>query len=105
MTSEFGACCSLPRTLQTNEHDDIWLALLWLERFSMGVNELDEFIEDSLLYEALLVDGWWEVFEVDCGFYGFAECGYELDVDICFEEGVAYLFDHAIESLPKRLAS
>ena len=99
MSGELGTCRRLTGTLQTDEHDDIGLALLGLERLGMGVNELDEFIEDGLLYEALLVDGGWEVLEVDGGADGVLEAADELDVDVGFEEGSRYLVEHGFESL------
>lgn len=89
-------------TLQTDEHDDIGLALLGLEGLGMGVDELDELIEDGLLDQSLLVDGGRQLFEVDGTADRLAQLADEAHVDIGFEEGGADFLEHRIEGLDKR---
>jgi hypothetical protein len=51
------------------------------------------------LNDALLVDTGSQLFEVDGFLDGVSETSDQLDVDVCFDERVANLLDHAIESL------
>ncbi|KAI6747696.1 hypothetical protein HG531_008238 [Fusarium graminearum] len=94
-----GRCLS--GTLETDKHDDIALALLWSERFGVGIDEFDEFIEDGFLDQALLVHGGGEFFEVDCRFDGLSQLADEFHVDVCFEESGADLLEHAIKGLDR----
>lgn len=71
----------------------------------MGIDKLDEFIKNGFLDQAFLVDRWWDVFEVDGGFDRLAQSAYKFDIDICFKESGAYLFDHAIEGLDRCIST
>jgi hypothetical protein len=52
-----------------------------------------------LLDDALLVDTRREFVEVDRLLDGVSETGDQLDVDICFDKGVADLLDHGLKGL------
>jgi hypothetical protein len=65
----------------------------------VGVDQLDELIEDGFLDQALLVDARREVLEVDGALYGLAQVHDEFYVDVGFDEGVGDLLDHGIEGL------
>lgn len=99
MSCELGAGRGLPRTLQTNKHDNIWFAFLWLEGLGVRVHEGYELVEDSFLYEALFIGVWRKAGEVDLCFDRLSEVANEFDVDVGGEERRAYLLDHVIESL------
>ena len=65
----------------------------------MGVDHLDEFIEDGFLDEALLVHTWREMLEVNGFLDRLSQVHDEFDVDIGFDEGVGDLLDHGFEGL------
>ena len=65
VAGEFGAGGGFAGALETDEHDDVGFSFFGLEGLGVGINELDEFVKDSLLNETLFVDGGGEVFEWD----------------------------------------
>jgi hypothetical protein len=52
-----------------------------------------------LLNQPLLVHARRKIFEVDGALDRFSEAAHQFDVHVGFEQGGAYLLDHAIKSL------
>ena len=55
--------------------------------------------------EAFFVNARSLIFEIDASFDRFAQVSNELYVDVGFQKGGAYLFDHAIKSLRELISN
>lgn len=103
MSGKLGARCRLTSTLETNKHDDVWLALFRLERIGVGVDQLDELVKDCLLNQPLLVDGRRQLLKVNSAFDRLAQLADEAHVDVGLEKGGADFLEHRVESLEMAL--
>jgi hypothetical protein len=65
----------------------------------MGIDELDQFIEDRFLNESFLIDSGSKLFEVYGRLDRFSQASDQSHINVSFEKCCTDLFDYAIECL------